>query len=361
MRFWVALAGFPPDTVRRYLDDLCTFVSEVTVEQIRWTDCGWVSLIEFDAVFVRGDQGTRIHAEVMRARVSAYAGWIRDPWTGAVISSLRNDAWPALGGYSGACVGEFCSIEIEGLVARVRSDHYATHPVYYWRSLRGTWVAGNDVRLLFLMSDVPLVVRRDACESAIGHSVLVGENELVDGQTFFEGISKLTPATVLTVERDGRERRTCSGWCETFGAHVTEVGPDYVEQFREVLNQCVADRVGAGAGGLMLSGGVDSNTVLGASLSIGSGAPYCVNVSFEDPSLPMSQDDKLVASGMSCARQNRPGGCVSAFRGAERSAGTSRRSGTGGESFGQGALCVGVSGSRRIVDHDRRRGRCSLG
>ena len=295
MRVWVALANFSIDHVFEYIYGLREFVSEVAVDRICKINHGWVSLIEFDVRFISKDvQPIKVVEET--GRNVAYSGWMRNIRTGEAASSFLNDV-PFLPNLDDdAIVGEFSCIEVNGDCAKIVSDHYAIHPSYYWRGGGGKWIASNDLRLLFLARDVPLDVARDSCIDAIDKTFLIGENELPEGRTFFGGILKLKPSRTLILERNGAVR--CIGPArrgKLKSGLAARSLDDYVEEFRETLNQCVLDRIEAGAGGLMLSGGVDSNSVLGASLLCSRHSPlFCVNVSFKDRDLSMSQDDKLV-------------------------------------------------------------------
>jgi len=80
--------------------------------------------------------------------------------------------------------------------------------------------------------------------------------------------------------------------CQLGGCYKRQ---DFVAIFRQIFNACVSDRLQAGASGLMLSGGIDSSTVLGACLAVrGNVRPFLLSVSFNDPDLVMSQDEQLI-------------------------------------------------------------------
>ncbi|MEA3119987.1 MAG: hypothetical protein QOI13_3257, partial [Paraburkholderia sp.] len=234
------------------------------------------------------------------ARNVVYSGWMRDPSLDRVYSSLHDDdllvdplAQTVIGEFSYACVSH--------AGATIATDHYATQPIYYHRGLGGLWIASNDLRLILASSQVPVQIDRTACSRYLSRTVLVDENELTDGATFFTAIAKLEPNSMLTIAPDGMTHRTVRrpqpACPPPAGALRLAAGrQECVEAFRDVFGRCVRDRMAAGAGGVMLSGGIDSSAVLGACLSSGATAPFCVSVAFKDPELVMSHDEKLLAA-----------------------------------------------------------------
>lgn len=295
MKFWTVMVNASPEDVDAYINDMLDALADVQVESAKRMDRSWATLITTD-VHLRepGSCGPR-HVETSNGD-TAYSGWLRDLTKNVLHTSFRQDAL-TLDPSEGAVIGEFSYASIHPDRAILMTDHYATHPIYYWRGKCGLWVASNDLRLLLLCRLVPLEIRRESCLELLTQSVMVGENELAEGATFFEGVLKMPASTVLHIDRTGQTFRLTRAREDTAfpldGAFSHR--EDFEQAFRARLNACVHDRIEAGANGIMLSGGVDSNTILGASLSVHKRiAPFCANMSFRDADLAMSQDDKLV-------------------------------------------------------------------
>ena len=198
---------------------------------------------------------------------------------------------------AGEVVGEFsyCSISGKRLIAL--ADHYATHPVYYCGHASGTIAVANDPRPLLILEGLEPGLNEHAVREFLSTPVMVGENELDGQQTFFKGVSRLRPGALLVIQ-DGRIRVQPSGLprfqpCTMPSRRLSQDA--WAEWLKEILCACVADRIAAGANSINLSGGVDSACVLGACLEIAPGhAPLCLNMSFKDPALVMSQDQNLL-------------------------------------------------------------------
>jgi asparagine synthetase B (glutamine-hydrolysing) len=134
------------------------------------------------------------------------------------------------------------------LFDKIATDHYATHPVYYHRGLRGLWIVGNDLRLILASSDVPAQIDRTACSRFLTRTVMVDENELANGATFFTAIGKLEPGSVLTIAPDGVTHRAVrQGACpaQERAPRLLAGRQECVEAFKEVFDRCVRDRMQA--------------------------------------------------------------------------------------------------------------------
>jgi asparagine synthase (glutamine-hydrolysing) len=300
VRFWTLLLNHEADEANRYVERVFALMGEVDVIRFRCKSLPHAVLLQADVELVRPgkDQDTEQRIEAL-ARNAVYSGWVRDTSAERVYSSLNDDDLAAIDPLEKTVIGEFSYAAVGNAHASIVTDHYATHPVYYHRGPRGRWIASNDLRLVLASPDVPESIDRTACSRFLTCDVMIEENELAGGTTFFTAIRKLEPDCVLTIAADGlthRIARRRGGPALARAPLGTVKRGEYVEAFKEVFDRCVRDRVAAGARGLLLSGGIDSSTVLAACLSSGAAAPFSVSVAFKDPELVMSHDDKLLAA-----------------------------------------------------------------
>lgn len=111
-------------------------------------------------------------------------------------------------------------------------------------------------------------VSNELNEQAIGDFLLSGGN-LEISTTAFADISRLPAAHVLTCQ-DGVVQTRC--YWELAADNETRYrrASDYVERFKELLHQAVADRLRARNVGVLMSGGLDSTTVAAAARELAS-------------------------------------------------------------------------------------------
>ncbi|WP_157835544.1 asparagine synthase-related protein [Photorhabdus australis] len=277
-----------------YINALFSAMTGIQIDSMKKMDHQWATMIEANIRLC--DTERKLTGIEISTAHSSYSGWIRDLDSDLLISSFRQNA-PILDPSQGRVVGEFSYISIQPDHVLAVTDHYATHPVYYWQGKNRQWVISNDLRMLLLFHHVPLNIRHESCFEFLTQSVMVGENELADGATFFTEIRKIPINSVLKINRtDGIFKlapmniSAASQYGKTLSYHG-----NFQHAFRECFDTCVADRLKAGADGILLSGGIDSSTVLGASLALNENPPmFCANMSFRDADLAMSQDDKIV-------------------------------------------------------------------
>ena len=226
-----------------------------------------------------------------------YEGWIRDTSKDALYCSDRGEIIAQdisgnelLGEFSYACVSQGQAVLL--------TDFYGTCPIYIHNGSNGHfWLAANDLRLLLAHPSISRRFSVDACRLYLEDNSIVGENELA--QTFFEGISKMPPNAVLTLDKSGaslRRRPSLQIGPEIQNCGIIESQHKWLELYRSTLNQCVLDRVLGGGRGLMLSGGIDSASVLGAWVDSGAAdlsPPKCVNLAFKDAELSNCQDREI--------------------------------------------------------------------
>ncbi|RQZ41214.1 asparagine synthase [Burkholderia sp. Bp9090] len=295
MKLWTIVVNGTTVEVDAYIDDLLDALGDVQVDSAKRMAHGWATLIEMDIRLCEAECRSPRRIDTS-AGDTAYSGWLRDLHSGTLHSSFRQDAL-ALDPSKNVVLGEFSYASIRPERVILMTDHYATHPIYYWCGKNGQWVASNDLRLLLLCRLVPLKIRRESCIEFLTQSVMVGENELAGEATFFAEVLKMPASGVLSIDRTGQTFELTQARDDVAFRLDSAISrrEDFEQVFRARLDACVLDRIEAGAGGIMLSGGVDSNTVLGATLSVhGRSAPFCANMGFRDADLAMSQDDKLV-------------------------------------------------------------------
>jgi asparagine synthase (glutamine-hydrolysing) len=260
-------------------------------------DHGWATIFDVSIRLSKPKHRNSMRFENSNS-TSAYSGWLRDLRTGDIFSSFRQDPLtvnptktPVLGEYSHIC--------IDSDRITLMTDHYGTHPVYYWRGENEQWIASNDLRLVTVCHLVSVEIRKRSCIDFLAHSVMVGENELAGEATFFSEVLKAPSNCILTISRSGQKSGQHSPADNAAFAVDNRAASraEFEHNFRAQFDDCVRDRIKAGAGGILLSGGVDSTTVLAASLAGQNGAiPFCANMSFRDADLAMSQDDKFVTA-----------------------------------------------------------------
>jgi len=295
MKLWTLLVNGTVEDVSSYIDDILNALNGVQVDRAKKMDHGWAMLIELDVRVCEPECHASRPVENSNDN-TAYSGWLRNLDTNMLYSSFRQDML-TFDISESTVVGEYSYASILSNRIVLITDHYATHPIYYWRGKNGQWVASNDLRLLLLYRQVSLEIRRKSCVEFLTQSVMVEENELAEGATFFADVLKMPAGSILSIERSERTYRLMSQHKNRSFQFESAFSrcEDFEQAFRTRFDACVLDRIEAGARGIMLSGGVDSNTVLGASLSVHKcSAPFCINMSFRDPDLMMSKDDKLV-------------------------------------------------------------------
>ncbi|MBM4434768.1 MAG: asparagine synthase (glutamine-hydrolyzing), partial [Chloroflexi bacterium] len=136
-------------------------------------------------------------------------------------------------------------------------DRAGKKPLYWTRTPRAL-VFGSEVKALLLHPDVP----RDLAPEHLPHLFALGHPPA--GSTLYRGIRQLAPATVMTIDADGRaEARRY--WRPM--ARAIRPAPTFAEacaQVRTLVTRAVEQRLVADVPiGAFLSGGIDSNVVIG--------------------------------------------------------------------------------------------------
>ena len=137
-------------------------------------------------------------------------------------------------------------------------DRFGMRPLSYHHAPGRLFAFGSEPEAVLALTEVPWRIN----EGRIA-DVLVGELEGIDRtSTFFEGVFRLPPAHALVVTPQGLH--IWRYWSPEPGP-ILRLGSDeaYAEAFLEVFAQAVRSRLrGAGPVGSMLSGGMDSGSVV---------------------------------------------------------------------------------------------------
>lgn len=133
-------------------------------------------------------------------------------------------------------------------------DHFGVKPFYY-----------ASLGSLLVLSNTLNCIRRHPAVSSQLNDLAIADFLLFDmirepGATSFADIRRLPPAHVLAYEEGGIAVRR--HWTLPMSDPVHFRQPaDCLEQFRELLDRAVADRMRTGGVGVLMSGGLDSPTI----------------------------------------------------------------------------------------------------
>jgi asparagine synthase (glutamine-hydrolysing) len=137
-------------------------------------------------------------------------------------------------------------------------DRFGEKPLYVFRNAAGLYF-GSEVKFLAALRGSPF----DVNDGHLYRYLVNGYKSLYKtGETFFQGVSEVPPATVLHVDVDGREssRRY---WRPTFEQDETLTYLDAVDAVRDGLVRSVKLRLRSDVPlAFCMSGGVDSNALI---------------------------------------------------------------------------------------------------
>lgn len=162
-------------------------------------------------------------------------------WGAACIDRLQGDFSFAL--WDAANSRLFCA-----------RDHFGVKPLFY-----------SGIGELFVVSNTLDCVRHHPAVSDRLNDLAIADFLLFDmirepGATSFADVGRLPPGHTLTGGQDGITVRRY--WTLPESTPLYHTRPkECVEQFRELLDRAVADRVGRSNVGVLMSGGLDSPTV----------------------------------------------------------------------------------------------------
>lgn len=143
-------------------------------------------------------------------------------------------------------------------------DRFGKKPLYFTRA-NGALVFASEIKALLAC---PAVEARPNLRKIAAYAG--GHYRLVDGapDSFFEGISQVPPATVLTIDQQG-DIRSERYWSLPVGATRSDSEATLIEEYRGLLEDAVRLRLRSDVPvGLLMSGGLDSTAIAAMALRI---------------------------------------------------------------------------------------------
>ena len=133
-------------------------------------------------------------------------------------------------------------------------DHFGIKPFYYAQSGK-FFLFSNTLNCVRMHPEVS----EELNDAAIGDFLLFGLN-YDNATTSFRDVQRLPPAHCLTFGSNGLKIRRY--WSPPTNGRIRySRADDYVEHFKVLLQEAVADRLRTGRVGILLSGGLDSSVV----------------------------------------------------------------------------------------------------
>lgn len=157
-------------------------------------------------------------------------------------------------------------------------DRFGVKPLYYSEQPEGLYFASEIKAILAGME------RRPEPDPQALHDYLT--LRFVPGpRTAWQGIRKLPPGRILTLDLGSGRTREETYWSLGFAAEPEAPGRDYVGEFAGLFLSAVERRLLAAdvPVGVLLSGGLDSSAVAAAAVELGHRDFHTFSVSFADP------------------------------------------------------------------------------
>lgn len=155
-------------------------------------------------------------------------------------------------------------------------DPLGVRPFYYYVS-DGLFAFGSQIGPLLALPGVPTRLN----ESTLGAYLAILPPD--KDNTFYEGVSRLPPATTLEISADSLKSRR---YWELDERREIRLGSnaEYAEAFRTVFREAVGARLGGPRIGVTLSGGLDSSSIVGVARELRSEKDPIVAISGTFPS-----------------------------------------------------------------------------
>lgn len=192
---------------------------------------------ELKTLLERAGRAVRTNAPDSELIVHAYAVWGM-----ACVEHLRGDF--AFGIWDARGRSLFCA-----------RDHFGIKPFYY--AQRGdSLLFSNTLNCVRMHPQVS----EELNDAAIGDFLLFGLN-YDEATTAFRDVQRLPPAHCLTFGQNGLQIRRY--WAPPADGRIRhQRAEEYIEQFQNLLEAAVADRMRTERVGILLSGGLDSSSVV---------------------------------------------------------------------------------------------------
>jgi len=165
--------------------------------------------------------------------------------------------------------GEFSLVKINrvGDNLTVISDSYATRPVYYWKGRNSEIFISNSLSALFLNHIVPFEINPQTCSEKMTSWGALHPSDN-SSKTYFTGISKLPPSSVLHCAPDGNIV-LLEYWNFQKIVNKQIISDNVISIFRSTIIETVSNRLAAGATLIEASGGLDSSALIASAVAAG--------------------------------------------------------------------------------------------
>ncbi len=157
-------------------------------------------------------------------------------------------------------IGDFAFVIWDGRRQKLfcARDHFGVKSFYYYRSER-VFVFASEIKALLCLPYVP----RQLNEARIADFLVMVLESIDRTCTFYQDIVRFLPAHSMTVGCEGYTARAYWALDPTQELRFRS-DEDYVEAFRDIFSEAVGCRLrSASAPGSMLSGGLDSSSIVG--------------------------------------------------------------------------------------------------
>jgi asparagine synthase (glutamine-hydrolysing) len=156
-------------------------------------------------------------------------------------------------------------------------DRIGVKPLYI-ADLDGTFLFASEIKAILAAADR----RPEVNLAALNHFLTL--RYVPAPTTIWNGVSKLLPATILTLDLERGTRTEQRYWEVHFEARAEERGRDYLKEFEILFLQAVDKRLLAAdvPVGVLLSGGLDSSAVSMAASMLGHRDLHTFSVAFND-------------------------------------------------------------------------------
>lgn len=156
-------------------------------------------------------------------------------------------------------------------------DRLGVKPLYYGE-VGGKFYFASEIKAIVAGSPESLLVDRQAL-----HDYLT-LRFVPSCETVWQGISKLAPGHILSMEIDGKGRHLERYWQLRFASEPLDCERNYVQEFEALFLSAVEKRLVASdvPVGVLLSGGLDSSAVCAAAVELGHKEFHTFTVAFEE-------------------------------------------------------------------------------
>jgi asparagine synthase (glutamine-hydrolysing) len=170
-------------------------------------------------------------------------------------------------------------------------DLLGTHALYYAEP-EGTIAFGSEIKNVLAHADVPTRPNDDALAD-----LLIGGDANLNPETWFRGVYRVIPGTVLVRTRDSRAIRRFGSFDCTRQIRCNSFR-EYVELLQPALDRAVANRIRADRPvGVTVSGGFDSSTIYSLAQRLRSSSlpgPPIVGLSMTYDGFPLANEQEFL-------------------------------------------------------------------